>query len=319
MLGTRRQLRLGPDPCPGSRSGPLRHHRRHRYYCFLAAWALIPDKATGPRSPRGPDKQREQEQEQAQLRRADDYGGWLPALLQLGHGQQVDRVHRRCRRQRRSAHPVQLAQRCPAGSSPSTSIQAGRNAVTSGEARFTIDGKELTAGRAKRSSCPPGCPIPRKPRTRRDLAVVELRPALRARQFPQAVSQATAAGNGEPRQGARPATRSSSAPPSGISCRKPRSPRRPSPCRTSSCCRCGRQPGSASRPTTTGATTDPRSDQPPGRSGPAAGLNWNRRAPGCFPLKSRHRVISVSGEGCCLREGHRDKRDDPSPATPLEG
>ena len=40
--------------------------------------------------------------------------------------------------------------------------QEERFIITSGQARFTLDGEELVAGRATRWSCPPGCAIPRE-------------------------------------------------------------------------------------------------------------------------------------------------------------
>jgi quercetin dioxygenase-like cupin family protein len=73
--------------------------------------------------------------------------------------------------------------------------QEERFIITSGEARFTLNGEELTARAGETIIVPAGVPHSEgNPGPAEIRAVVELRPALRSRQFHEAVASLAAAG-----------------------------------------------------------------------------------------------------------------------------
>ena len=134
--------------------------------------------------------------------------------------------------------------------------QEERFTILAGEAHFTLNGAELVAGAGETVVVPAGVPHSEgNPGPGEIEGVVELRPALRTKEWHEALAGLVADGKTTPR--GAPRTRSSSAPPSGTSATKAGSPPRRSGCRTSCSPRCGRWPRpSASAPTTTTGTAD---------------------------------------------------------------
>ena len=116
--------------------------------------------------------------------------------------------------------------------------QEERFTILAGEAHFTLNGAELVAGAGETVVVPAGVPHSEgNPGPAEIDGVVELRPALRTKEWHEALAGwwPTA----RPRPAARRVTRSSSAPPSGTSATKAGSPHRLSGCRTSCSPRCG--------------------------------------------------------------------------------
>ena len=132
--------------------------------------------------------------------------------------------------------------------------QEERFTILAGQARFTLAGEELLAEPARRSSCPPAC------RTRRETPDQPRSTAWSSSARPCTPRSGTRPSpawspTARPHPGARRATRSSSAPPSGTSATKAGSPHRPSGCRTSCSPRSGHWPRpSAYAPTTSAGT-----------------------------------------------------------------
>ena len=155
--------------------------------------------------------------------------------------------------------------------------QEERFTILVGEAHFTLNGREHVAGAGETVVVPAGVPHSEgNPGPDEIEGVVELRPALLAKELHEAFAGLVADGKTTP--GVRRATRSSSAPHSGTSATKAGSPRRPSGCRTSCSRRCGRWPRpSVSAPTTTAGTAgSPELRRPPKA---LASLELTRRSP----------------------------------------
>ena len=199
--------------------------------------------------------------------------------------------------------------------------QEERFTILAGEAHFTLNGQHHVAGAGETIIVPAGVPHSEgNPGPGEIESIVELRPALHAKELHEAFAGLVADGKTAPR--AHRATRSSSAPPSGTSATKAGSPHHPIGRRTSCSPRYGRWPGpSTSAPTTTGATAASQTPAQSTHNYPATHRR-NRGVP-----RPVSRALYGGGnrhEGRCLRRGggrRRSRRVEcgarsgPGPAT----
>jgi quercetin dioxygenase-like cupin family protein len=194
LRGTRRILRLGRDPGPGTRLRHVRYHRGHGCPGNLAAWGIVPGEGEKT-SIAGDLISKNQRTHQAD--------GTMTGFRPFFNPATGEWIEFTAVAEDSDEDLLRFSWRSVPGGLITEHIhphQEERFIITSGQARFTLNGQQLVARAGETIVVPPGVrhsegnPGPAEIR-----AVVELRPALRTRQFHEAVAGLAADGRTTPR------------------------------------------------------------------------------------------------------------------------